>query len=75
MYHTIEFIVESMISLEISPKHWLEKVRIEKGTHLLAQIKPYIVEGEDGPVEVADLYLDDGTVTRQVPFANFRFVD
>ena len=75
MYHNIEFLVDFTMELEISPKHWLEQVQIKKGTRAKAQIKPYVVERQDGFVEVADLYLDDGTVTRQVPFANFQFVD
>jgi hypothetical protein len=28
MYHTIEFAEEFMVDLEISPKHWLERMLI-----------------------------------------------
>jgi hypothetical protein len=38
-----------------------------------AQLKPYVADTADGPVEVADLFFEDGTATRQVPFACFRF--
>jgi hypothetical protein len=75
MYHTIEFAEEMMVDLEISPRHWLEQMLIRRGTRLQAQIKPYVVEAEDGPVEVADLFFDDGTTTRMVPFESFSFVD
>jgi hypothetical protein len=39
------------------------------------QIKPYVIETEDGLIEVADLYFADGTTTRRVPFEAFTFVD
>jgi len=75
MYHTIEFAEELMVDLEISPKHWLERMLIRRGTRLQAQIKPYVVETEDDLVEVADLFFADGTTTRTVPFESFSFVD
>jgi hypothetical protein len=75
MYHTIEFTAQITVDLEISAKQWRERVMIELGTHMQAQLKPYVVESEDGPVEVADLFFEDGTTTRQVPFAFFSFVD
>jgi hypothetical protein len=75
MYHTIEFGENLMVALEISARHWLERIRIRHGTRLRAQIKPYVVETEDGAVEVADLFFDDGTATRMVPFRLFSFVD
>jgi hypothetical protein len=75
MYHTIEFAEELMVDLEISPKHWLERMLICRGTHMQAQIKPYVVETEDDLVEVADLFFADGTTTRTVPFESFSFVD
>ena len=75
MYHTIEFAEEFTVDLEISPKHRLEQMLIRRGTRLQAQIKPYVTETEEGPVEVADLFLADGTITRMVPFESFSFVD
>jgi hypothetical protein len=74
MYHTIEFSVEFVADLEISPSHWLEQILIRRGTRVKAEIKPYAVETEDGPVEVADLFFEDGTTTRGVPFESFSFV-
>jgi len=70
MYHTIAFAVEFMADLEISPKHRLERLLIHKGTRVRAQLKPYVVESEYGPVEVADLFFEHGTATRMVPFAS-----
>jgi hypothetical protein len=75
MYHTIEFTTELLVDLEVSPKHWLERLRLAKGKKVQAQVKPYVVETDDGPVEVADLYFTDGTATRQVSFDSFMFVD
>ncbi|MFN4260327.1 MAG: hypothetical protein ACK4RK_13605 [Gemmataceae bacterium] len=75
MYHTIELTADLMIDLETSPKEWLERTSLRKGTRLQAQIKPYVIDTPQGPVEVADLYFIDGTTTRKVPFDSFRFVD
>ena len=75
MYHTIEFDEPLTLDLEISPKQPLERVSVRKGTRLQAQIKPYVVETEDGPVEVADLFFDDGTTARRVRFSSFSFVE
>jgi hypothetical protein len=75
MYHTLESLSEFTIDLEISPKHPLERLRIRRGTHLRAQLRPHVVERDGVPVEVADLYLEEGTVIRAVPFALFRFVE
>jgi hypothetical protein len=75
MYHTIEFAVEFVADLELSPKHRLEQLLIRQGTRLRAQLKPSVVETVGGPVEVADLFFEDGTATRTVPFAYFAFVE
>jgi hypothetical protein len=75
MHHTIEFVQELAVDLEVSPRHWLEKMVIRPGTRVQAQIKPYVVETADGPVEVADLFFADGTAARRVPFEAFSLVD
>ena len=75
MYHTIEFANEFMVDLEISPKHRLERMLIRRGTRLQAQIKPFVMETEDGPIEVADLFFADGTSACTVPFEWFSFLD
>jgi hypothetical protein len=75
MYHTIRFTTDQWVDLERSPRQPLERLLLRAGTPILAQIKPHVVEGVEGPVEVADLFFEDGTATRGVPFARFAFVD
>jgi len=75
MYHTVEFAGEFMIDLEISRRQPLERMLIRAGTQLRVQLKPYVVETADGPVEVADLFFEDCTSTRMVPFACFSFAE
>jgi hypothetical protein len=52
-----------------------QRVVIKEGTRLQAHLKPYVAESPDGPIEVADLHLDDGSITRAIRFAAFRFLD
>lgn len=75
MYHTIEFLSDYTADLEVSPKHRLEQTLLCKGDRLPAQIKPYVIETEEGFIEVADLFVADGTVIRSVPFGRFAFVE
>ncbi len=75
MYHTLEFAIEFMVDLEVARNQPLERMLIRRGTRARAQLKPYVLEGEDGPVEVADLFLEDGTSIRGVRFEWFSFVD
>jgi hypothetical protein len=75
MYHLIEFAVEFTADLEVSPKQPLERLRVHKGTRVRVQLKPYVVETNQGPVEVADLFFEDGTATRMVRFGYFSFVE
>jgi hypothetical protein len=75
MYHTIEFTKAVVIDLEISRQQRLEKMLVRKGNRVHAQVRPYVAEMEEGPVEMADLFFDDGTSTSGVPFGCFSFVD
>ncbi|HEV3119150.1 MAG TPA: hypothetical protein VGY58_18995 [Gemmataceae bacterium] len=75
MYHTIQFRVERKIDIELSRKQPLERMLVKVDACLRAQIRPYVVETGRGPVEVADLFFEDGTSTRTIPFACFSFVD
>jgi hypothetical protein len=75
VYHTIQFNVALVADLEVSPKHPLERTLITPGKRLRAQVRPHVLETDEGPVEVADLFFEDGTATRRVPFAWFAFVD
>jgi hypothetical protein len=74
VYHAIRFAVGFVADLEVSPRQPLERVRIRPGDRFQAQVRPYVVEADGGPVEVADLFFEDGTATRRVPFAYFAFV-
>jgi hypothetical protein len=73
MFHPLVFRFAFTGDREISPKHRLERLRIPEGVRLPAQVRPYVVETQVVPVEVADLFFEDGTATRGVPFACFRF--
>jgi hypothetical protein len=75
LYHLIEFGENLLIDLEVSPKHPQERMLVARGTWLRAQLKPYVVETDGGPIEVADLFFPDGTATRAVPFACFSFAE
>ena len=75
MYHLIEFAGAFPADLEVSPKQPLERTLLEPGTRLRAQVRPHVVETDEGPVEVADLFFEDGTATPSVPFAFFAFVE
>jgi len=75
VYHTIEFQVEFTVNLEISPKYPLERLRIRRGTRIRTQLKPYVTDTAAGLQEVADLFFENGTATRSVPFAHFSFVE
>jgi hypothetical protein len=75
MYHMLQFNVELTVDLEVSPKQPLERLSLHHGSRRRAQIKPYVIETSDGPAEVADLFFEDGTATRQIPFECFCFVE
>jgi hypothetical protein len=75
MYHTIAFAADQWVDLERSPRHRLERLRVRCGERRRAQLRPHVVETPAGPVEAADLFFDDGTTARDVPFACFAFVD
>jgi hypothetical protein len=75
VYHTIRFTVAFLADVEVSPRQPLERVRICPGDRLRAQVRPHVIEAAEGPVEVADLFFEGGTATRNVPFAYFAFVE
>jgi hypothetical protein len=75
MYHVIEFRIPFRLDVEISPRERMERVRVRRGMRVCAEVVPYVVETERGPMEVADLHVDDGSTARCVPFEAFRFVD
>jgi len=75
MIHPIEF--RWLVIAEIDgPEYGLmQSVVINEGTRLSAKINPYVAESPGGPIEMADLYLEDGSVIRAVRFAAFQFLD
>jgi hypothetical protein len=75
MFHTIRFAAEFVALPEIPPRQRRLRALIRKGDRLKAQVRPYVVETQRGPVEVADLFFDDGTAASRVPFRCFRFVE
>ncbi len=75
MYHTILFLTDLHVDLEVSPRHPLERVLLRRGSRSRVQLRPHIIENADGPIEVADLFFEDGTATRAVPFDSFSFAD
>jgi hypothetical protein len=75
MYHLIEFTIAFVADLEVSPKQPLERLRIRAGELACANLRPYVVETDEGLVEVADLYFDDGAVARLIPYEWFCFVE
>jgi len=75
MYHTIEFRVEFTMDLEIPSKNALEQLIVHKGVRVRTEIKPSVAETEEGPMEMADLFFESGTVIRRMPFAYFSFVE
>jgi hypothetical protein len=74
LYHTIEFTKELVVVLRASLRQ-LEQLPIRKGTRRQAQVRPHVEETEDGLVEMADLLFEDGTATRDLPYACFSFVE
>ena len=75
MVHAIEFRWVVLAEVDRPEYAYPQRVVIKERTRLHAHIKPYVVESPDGPVEVADLHLDDGSVARAVRFAAFRFLE
>jgi hypothetical protein len=75
MYHEVMFNTDFYADLEVSPREPMQRVMIRKGTCWRVQLKPYVVDTVGGPVEMADLFFEDGTCTRLVPFAWLTFVE
>ncbi len=75
MYHLIEFTTAFMADLEVPSRQRLERLGVRPGMRAHVRLRPHVVETAAGPVEVADLQFEDGTVARQVRFEQFRFVE
>jgi hypothetical protein len=75
MAHLVEFRWVVLAEIDRPEYAYPQRVIIKEGTQLAARIRPYVTESPDGPVEVADLHLEDGSTARAVRFAAFRFLD
>src|SRR5882724_5460304 len=75
MMHRVEFRWVVLAEVDRPEYAYPQRVVIKEGTQLLAKIKPYVAESPEGPIEVADLHLEDGSLARAVRFAAFRFLD
>ena len=75
MFHLIEFRKSRWLDVERSPRLPLERLLLRAGTRTPVQLRPHVVQGIGGIVEAADLFFEDGTIARDVPFADFRFVE
>jgi hypothetical protein len=75
MYHNIEFRLKAVAAMETDGTGRMQQVEIKPETRLRADIKPFVVETDFGPVEAADLFFEDGTIARAVRFASFSFLD
>jgi hypothetical protein len=75
VYYTIEFVADWQGDLERGDARPLERVLLSAGTRKRARLRPLVLEACFGPVEVADLFFEDGSVVRGVPFALFAFAD
>lgn len=75
MYHTIEFAADIWVDLEVSPRQPLERIQLRRGMAIRAQIRPHVIETLSGPIEVTDLFFEDGTAARGIPFKCFTFAE
>ncbi|HKD38517.1 MAG TPA: hypothetical protein VKB78_17005 [Pirellulales bacterium] len=75
MIHPIEFRRQVFADIDLPDDKFSQRVIIKEGTRLAADIKPYVTESTDGPVEVADLVFEDGSVARAVRYSAFQFVE
>jgi hypothetical protein len=75
MYHTIEFTSGGILSLHPPGRRVLTPVLVLPGTRIRAEIRAAVIDTMDGPVEVADLLLEDGSRAPRLPYAFFSFVE
>ena len=75
MCHQIEFCWAVFADVERPGYALGQRMIIKFGERLTARIQPYVVESACGPVEMANLYLEDGAIVTGVRYAAFRFLD
>lgn len=72
MNHRLRFLTDQQFDLQLPGRARLEQVLVRAGDEIEAQVRPYVRESDDGPVELADLYLGEGTLLA-VRMAYFSF--
>lgn len=75
MYHEIQFRTKVVVDVRVPGRSRLERLVVQDGTTIRAEIQPFVEESADGPVESANLYLEDGTTLLGIPMAWFQFPD
>lgn len=75
MTHQLKFRGDYRLDLQVPGKSRLEQVAVQQGDVIEAQVRPYVQEGDNGPVEVADLQLDGDGALIGVPMGCFRFFE
>lgn len=75
MYHLIEFGQEVVLDLQIAGKDRSDLLLLDKGSRRRTRVRPYVIDTDDGPVEMADLAFEDGTAANGVRCECFAFVD
>jgi hypothetical protein len=71
-YH-LRFRDTCRVDLQIRGKPRLERVKIRSGEVIEAHVRPFVQETDNGPIEMADLFLGAEGVLRGVPMACFQF--
>jgi hypothetical protein len=75
MFHSIEFTGDAWVDVARSQEQPLERMLVRRGLKGRAQLRPHILETFDGPIEAADLFFEDGSTARAVPFASLCFTE
>jgi hypothetical protein len=73
MTHQLHFRIDCQLDLQIKGKARLEQVKIRAGEIIAAQVRPYVKETPDGPVEFADLQLGNEGILMAVRMDCFQF--
>ena len=75
MFHQLEFRRMTLADVEQPAYAFMQRLVIKEGERLAARLLPHVEESAEGPVEVADLCLEDGCILKAVHYAAFRFLD
>jgi hypothetical protein len=72
--HQLRFRADGQLDLQIAGKPRLEQVKVRAGEVIEAQVRPYVAETSEGPVECADLQLGEEGTLVNVRMECFEFV-